>query len=192
MKNLLVTMAFIGLVGCTLTPQPTPNSEETPESSPVDSVNTCLFVDRVQLSDERCAAEFWFHYWAQTEQLPWPKRLSLIEGMEDHPIELLQKVILSQPVNTPYKARLRAQHWFAELSEYLTPEYQHQLNVIIVKPSEQMLEFESAISLLSKVNNSKDKTIERQDAQIKKLRAQLEALLNIESNLMHQEEDPQP
>ena len=104
---------------------------------------------------------------------------------------LLQKVILSQPVNTPYKARLRAQHWFEQLLPALSPANQQRLKAIIHKPSEHMLEFESAVTLLSKMNNGQDKTIEAQENQINELKAQLEALLNIESNLMSQEEETQ-
>ena len=41
------------------------------------------------------------------------------------------------------------------------------------------------------MNNGQDKTIEAQENQINELKAQLEALLNIESNLMSQEEETQ-
>ena len=65
------------------------------------------------------------------------------------------------------------------------------MKAIIHKPSEHMLEFESAVTLLSKMNNGQDKTIKAQENQINELKAQLEALLNIESNLMSQEEETQ-
>lgn len=190
MKKYAAVMAALLLSGCQLIPQ-----NQTSTEGQVEVVNAstggpdCVFVTSALVDAARCDISFWLDYWAQVDQLPWPTRLSLIEELGDQPDEVLQKVILSQPVNTPYKARLRAQHWFEGLYPELSDVSQKQLTAIVAKPSEHMLEFESAITVLSKINNGQDKTIATQEQQINELKAQLEALLNIESNLMNQEEE---
>ncbi|GGF71390.1 hypothetical protein [Alteromonas lipolytica] len=192
MRQYAAISAALLLTGCTLTPAKEDKTELTvTQPQPQVSVADCIFTASDNLDPARCELSFWLDYWAQVEQMGWPKRESLIEQLNDTPDALLQKVILSQPVNTPYKARLRAQHWFEQLLPALTEANQQRLSAIIQKPSEHMLEFESAITLLSKVNNGQDKTIEAQEQQISELKAQLEALLKIESNLMSQEEETQ-
>ena len=62
---------------------------------------------------------------------------------------------------------------------------------MVAKPSGHMLELESAVTILSNINNQQDKTLTSQEQQIQQLKAQLEALMNIESNLMNQEEAEQ-
>jgi hypothetical protein len=192
MKHFAALSAALILTGCTLTPDKEPQTQPDNYQPAVELTNNdCVFQSGAQLDPARCDLGFWLDYWAQVDQMTWPKRESLIEQLGDSPDMLLQKVILSQPVNTPYKARLRAQHWFEQLLVALTPQNQQRLKAIIHKPSEHMLEFESAVTLLSKMNNGQDKTIEAQENQINELKAQLEALLNIESNLMSQEEETQ-
>ena len=192
MKKYAAMSAALILTGCSLTPEKEGQIQPESHQAAVESIsNDCVFQSNGRLDPARCEIGFWLDYWAQVEQMTWPKRESLIEQLGDTPDQLLQKVILSQPVNTPYKARLRAQHWFEQLLPALTIANQQRLSAIIHKPSEHMLEFESAVTLLSKMNNGQDKTIKAQENQISELKAQLEALLNIESNLMSQEEETQ-
>lgn len=192
MKQYAAICAALILSGCALTPENEDKAlPESIQSEIVPEDGDCVFQAVQYMDPARCELGFWLDYWAQIDQMTWPKRESLIEQLGDTPDQLLQKVILSQPVNTPYKARLRAQHWFEQLLPALSGMNQRRLAVIIHKPSEHMLEFESAVTLLSKMSNGRDKTIKAQENQISELKAQLEALLNIESNLMSQEEETQ-
>ena len=138
-----------------------------------------------------CEIDYWQDYWIQVDKVSWPERQTLIDSMDDTPDQLLKKIILSQPVNTPYKARLRAQHWIEQLYPWLAAGVQSWLETVVGKPSSHMLELESAVTILSNMNNQQDKTLTQQERQIQKLKAQLEALMKIESNLMNQEETEQ-
>jgi hypothetical protein len=86
---------------------------------------------------------------------------------------------------------LRAQHWIEQLYPWLAAGAQSWLETVVSKPSGHMLELESAVTILSNMNNQQDKTLTQQERQIQKLKAQLEALMKIESNLMNQEETEQ-
>jgi uncharacterized coiled-coil protein SlyX len=67
------------------------------------------------------------------------------------------------------------------------------LDILIFQPSQQLLEMESAITILSKVNGRQEKTITAQEAQIAKKnkeiedqRKQVEQLLDIEASMVNQ------
>ena len=192
MKRYGVLVVFIGLSGCQLLPsEPTVTDVSDNTDAPQMVVESdCVFA--VEPKDEaRCELDFWQDYWIQIDKLSWPDRQALIESLADTPDQLLQKIILSQPVNTPYKARLRAQHWVEQVTPSLSASAQNWLNTVVAKPSGHMLELESAVTILSNINNQQDKTLTSQEQQIQQLKAQLEALMNIESNLMNQEEAEQ-
>ena len=192
MKHYAALGAALILTGCTLTPEKELQTQSDNYQPAVESATSdCVFQSEVPLDPARCDLGFWLDYWAQVDQMTWPKRESLIEQLGDSPDMLLQKVILSQPVNTPYKARLRAQHWVEQVTPSLSASAQNWLNTVVAKPSGHMLELESAVTILSNINNQQDKTLTSQEQQIQQLKAQLEALMNIESNLMNQEEAEQ-
>ena len=194
MKQYAALSAALFMAGCTLTPDKDEKPVIRTSQPSVESHDEarCIFTaPSLTLDTAKCELDFWLDYWVRVDKMSWPNRETLIEQLTDEPDQLMQKVILSQPVNTPYKARLRAQHWLEQVLPTLTEPNQQRLIAVVQKPSEHMLEFESAITLLSKVNNGQDKTIAAQEQQISELKAQLEALLNIESNLMNQEEETQ-
>ncbi len=192
MKRYGVLAVVVGLAGCQLLPSTTTVtdiSENKMEQTKVVETDCVFLVE--PMDDARCEMDFWQDYWIQVDQVSWPERQTLIESLADSPDQLLQKIILSQPVNTPYKARLRAQHWIEQVMPRLTPGAQGWLTTVVNKPSGHMLELESAVTILSNINNQQDKTLTQQEQQIQQLKAQLEALMKIESNLMNQEETEQ-
>ena len=131
MKHYAALGAALILTGCTLTPEKELQTQSDNYQPAVESATSdCVFQSEVPLDPARCDLSFWLDYWAQVDQMTWPKRESLIEQLGDSPDMLLQKVILSQPVNTPYKARLRAQHWFEQLLPALSPANQQRMQAI--------------------------------------------------------------
>ena len=57
------------------------------------------------------------------------------------------------------------------------------LRVIVYQPNQELLEFESAIATLSKVNTSQSRTIEDQQRRLEQQQQQLEQLLKIEASM---------
>ena len=104
MKHFAALSAALILTGCTLTPDKEPQTQSDNYQPAVELTNEdCVFESDAQLDPARCDLSFWLDYWAQVDQMTWPKRESLIEQLGDAPDMLLQKVILSQPVNTKKK-----------------------------------------------------------------------------------------
>ncbi|MFS1704743.1 SlyX family protein [Aestuariibacter sp. GS-14] len=192
MKRYGIIAAVVGLAGCQILPSTTTVTEVSDNIQPpaIVAATKCVFLIAPQ-EPEMCEMDYWQDYWIQVDKVSWPERQTLIDSMDDTPDQLLKKIILSQPVNTPYKARLRAQHWIEQLYPWLAAGAQSWLETVVSKPSGHMLELESAVTILSNMNNQQDKTLTQQERQIQKLKAQLEALMKIESNLMNQEETEQ-
>lgn len=192
MKRYGIIAAVVGLAGCQILPSTTTETEVSDSIQPpaIVAATKCVFLIAPQ-EPEMCEMDYWQDYWIQVDKVSWPERQTLIDSMDDTPDQLLKKIILSQPVNTPYKARLRAQHWIEQLYPWLAAGAQSWLETVVSKPSGHMLELESAVTILSNMNNQQDKTLTQQERQIQKLKAQLEALMKIESNLMNQEETEQ-
>jgi len=117
----------------------------------------------------------------------------MIEALPLDPKSLIEKVLLSQGDDTPYRNRLRAQKWIEELQMLTDKSMTQVLDILIFQPSQQLLELESAITILSKVNGRQEKTIAAQEIQlvekneeIEKQRKQVEQLLDIEASMVNQ------
>ncbi len=184
-KAVTAALAATFLVGgCAIIP-----AKPGAQSASVEDDTNCVFKRSVVTDEARCSLDFWIDYWSKINNLPWVKRQGLIAELASSPDALLQKVILSQPVSTPYRARLRAQHWLEQVMPSLTKANQARFTAAIAEPSNHILEYESALSLLSRSNRELSDTLSVQKQKIEELSAQLDALLNIESNLMSQKEE---
>jgi len=120
----------------------------------------------------------------------WLERNNKIKALSKEPKQRLQQILLSQGLDTPYINRLRAQNWLKELKPQLDDKMKQALELWIEKPSQQMLELESAISILSKVNTRQERSLtELQETlnvrtdEIQKQREQVQQLLHIEANM---------
>ncbi len=117
----------------------------------------------------------------------------MIEALPNDPKPLIEKVLLSQGDDTPYRNRLRAQQWIEDLQMLTDTSMTQVLDILIFQPSQQLLELESAITILSKVNARQEKTITAQeiqlvekDKEIEKQRKQVEQLIDIEASMVNQ------
>lgn len=185
MKRLVGLAIFATLSGCAVIDEFKTNSSEK-SSATTQQITGCWFNDvaPIEPMDNNCDVLYWLEYWVKADDTPWPQRAEKINTLGDGLEDTLHKIILSQPVNTPYQARLRAQHWIDEITPSMTPDMTRVLQVIVTRPSEHMLEFESAVTVMNRMNNEQDKTVLELQEQIKEQQKQIQDLLNIETNLM--------
>jgi uncharacterized coiled-coil protein SlyX len=113
--------------------------------------------------------------------------------MSDDARSLLVKILLSQPTDTPYNQRLRAQNWVVKIEGQTSPAMNVLLDQLIYQTSQQLLEFESAITILSRVNVRQQKAIteleqqlSKREQEIQKQQEQVDKLLKIETDLIEQ------
>ncbi|MGQ8366700.1 hypothetical protein [Glaciecola sp. 1036] len=190
MKKLFAIFLCVGLLsGCELTQQPAQIT--TTEEVPAPWL--CQSESAQGLMQEFCHMESWAKFYVASEEIEWPRRKEQIETLSDEPYDLMRKILLSQGTDTPYRYRLRAQGMITVLQEVVEDNFDDALETIIYKPSQQMLEMESAITILSKVNARQEKeldslnsTLEKRKVELEKQREQVEQLLKIEANMVDQ------
>lgn len=191
-KQFFCVMFLIwGLSGCALLEQfsaPEEPVENVTKEITKQEAKYCLVSDESELVDHNCDIAYWLTFWLDADGIAWPERREKIEQLGEGVFETLQKVLLSQSRGTPYQARLRAQSWANELMPKLTNNMQNLLKVLVYKPSQEMLEFESALTILTRINTNQSKELERQTEQLAEQQQQIEQLLKIEASMMQKKE----
>ncbi|MFC4698927.1 hypothetical protein ACFO4O_01975 [Glaciecola siphonariae] len=187
MKIVWIYLAVIMLSGCELLEQKMGPLKDA-------SVNKTTFLcetdEALETFEEFCQVRAWAEFYIDADQTPWSLRHESIKSLGDEPKQQLQKVLLSQGIDTPYANRLRAQNWLSDISSLMDERMNQVATVFVQKPSQQMLELESAITILSRVNARQEKTITdlqetlniRSD-EMQKQREQVEQLLKIEADM---------
>jgi hypothetical protein len=146
--------------------------------------------------ENHCRIEFWLQYWSQIEDIPWPERKEKIEILSEQEDDILKKVLLSQGKSTPYQDRLRAQRWVEIILPKLTQPMRRFITVALYYPSQGLLEMESALVTLSKINTHQSFNVEEQQTKLNeqqilldKQQSQIDQLLNIEASIMESIEE---
>jgi len=190
MKMLFVLLLTLALSGCELL---TPLKREPSEVVNLMSTKYCESQETMARFGKYCELNTWSDKLIFASTIPWPSRNDMIAALPDDPKSLIEKVLLSQGDDTPYRNRLRAQKWIEEIQTLSDKPMTQVLEILIFQPSQQLLELESAITILSKVNGRQEKTIAEQEIQlaeknqeIENQRKQVEQLLDIEASMVNQ------
>ena len=190
MKVLLILLAMFSLIGCGLLK---PLKSEPSEVVRLMSTKYCQSPETMARFGDYCELDAWSDKLILLSTISWPIRSDMIEALPNDPKSLIEKVLLSQGDDTPYRNRLRAQQWIEDLQMLTDTSMTQVLDILIFQPSQQLLELESAITILSKVNARQEKTITAQeiqvvkkDKEIEKQRKQVEQLIDIEASMVNQ------
>lgn len=168
-------------------PAQTENVEVEPQQQE-EATRVCLF-DQPELAFEHnCDLGYWINFRVEHDAVSWPKRRNMIAELGDGADDTLRKILLSQSKGTPYQNRLRAQGWADQLNPSLTSEMREILNVLVYGPSQEILEFESALTVLSRLNTEQLKELEKQKYQLEEKQQQIDQLLKIEASMMEKKE----
>lgn len=164
------------------------------DKSQLDQRSEQFCVDtELQTSDSNnCDLPYWVNYWIESNQKPWEQRKAEISGMGDSNIELFKKVLLSQGKGTPYQNRLRAQSWIEQLKPKLSPLMDAFVKRLVYDPSQEVLEFESALTILGRVNGNQSTELEAMQNKIQQQHQQIEQLLKIEVSMLEKREGINP
>jgi hypothetical protein len=139
--------------------------------------------------ENNCDITYWLKFWSGIEDESWPIRKKKIEALSNEKSDLLKKVLLSQGKSTPYQDRLRSQLWAELVLPELSHEMQRFIRVALYRPSQDLLEMESALVTLSKINTHQSSSIDEQKALLDKQQSQIDQLLNIEASIMESVEE---
>jgi hypothetical protein len=151
----------------------------------------CLSDDRDARIEHNCDLSYWLKFWIDNEAMSWSQRKESIKQLDNSLDNQLRKILLSQGSSTPYQDRLRAQAWHEQLRPLLTDAMREVLRVMLYQPNQELLEFESALATLSKVNSGQSRTIEDQQKKLEQQQQQLEQLLKIEASMADKTQEKQ-
>ena len=162
--------------------------------APIVSSNTIVLCEtslQQETFGDFCSLDNWLLFAFATSEMAWPERSAKINELGDDSRSLLIKALLSQGADTPYRKRLRAQNWVVKISTESSSAMKHILDELVFKNSQHLLEFESAVTILSRVNARQQKTIidlqaqlEAKQKEINKQQEQVRQLLKIETDLL--------
>lgn len=188
MRLVCVLFVLFFLSGCELLPhintQDRQQNQSVLNDDTLDMSKNCMNT-MSQVSPERsCGIADWLNYRNKLESLSWPQRDEEINRLKSDPNSMLKKILLSQGKETPYEDRLRAQTWITQLLPELSLEMQQFLRVMVYQPSQDLLELESALVTLSRLNSQLSQANEEQKLMIEKQNSQIEQLLKIEAAIM--------
>jgi uncharacterized coiled-coil protein SlyX len=159
----------------------------------VNEYELCVTPEQSETFTDFCSLDTWLVFVLEQTELTWPQRVEKIAELGEDSGSLLTKILLSQSTDTPYRNRLRAQNWVVKVSGESSSTMHKILNELVYQNSQQLLEFESAITILSRVNVRQQKTItelqtqlDAREQEIKKQQEQVDQLLKIETDLIEQ------
>ena len=194
-RKLFGLIAIFLLSGCELLNdqvQQIPQVEVVATDSQPDSL--CLTQIGEEQLGEFCDFRVWAQFMIDNSEIKWVQRLEIIETLNDEPVDVLKEVLLSQGRDTPYTYRLRAQNTITRLQTLVEPDIADALEILIFRPSQQHLEFESAITILTRINSQQEyeneqlqQKIDELTLELEKQREQLQKMLDIEATMVEQE-----
>jgi uncharacterized coiled-coil protein SlyX len=189
-KPMLLVVSVLVLSGCEVLQQKL--QHKAPVLTSTGSY-LCESESSVELFEEFCNVQAWSDFLIETDALTWTARNALIKSLSNAPKFKLQQILLSQGSDTPYANRLRAQNWITSLQPQMDEKMQQVLKLMVFEPSQQILELESAITILTRLNTRQEKTIEEleqtlsiRSKEMEKQRDQVEQLLKIEASMSKQ------
>lgn len=185
--KLMLILLLVTLSGCQLLNQQTPVPE--PEMGPAVSEQSAEPQDSatspevvLTLSDDAATLQAWVNYRASLlhNRALWRETLSDLS--EPDPVQMLQRIILQLHPDTPYLTRLRVQMQLAEQIAALPPGLAALISWDLTF-NQKLLETESAVSALTRLNAQQHDNIERLQKTNKDLQKKIDALTQIEAQL---------
>ena len=184
-SNFLVVLSTLILfTSCELL-QSLKTSKSTPDLETNQAI--CVWENSSETND--CNIEYWFRFWSEIEDISWSQRKMKIEALSEKDADVLKKILLSQGKSTPYQDRLRAQGWVESILPKLSQQMRRFILVALYHPSQDLLELESALVTLSKINTRQSFNIEEQQILLNKKQNQIDQLLNIEASIIQSIEE---
>ena len=187
--RILLMVLFLTLSGC----QQLSQQRSLPEADPLQPVTEQTTLPAatattapeevpLSLSDDPATLQAWVNYRASLLHSRAQWRESLTELVEPDPVQMLQRIILHLHPDTPYLTRLRVQMQLAEQIAALPPGLAALISWDLTF-NQKLLETESAVSALTRLNAQQHDNIELLQKTNKDLQKKIDALTQIEAQL---------
>lgn len=185
--RIMLILLLATLSGCQLLNQqrPTPEPAVEPQLTEQPAVTQDNLVSpevALSLSDDAATLQAWVNYRASLLDNRGLWREVLADVAEPDPVQMLQRIILQLHPDTPYLTRLRVQMQLAEQIAMLPPGLAALISWDLIF-NQKLLETESAVSALTRLNAQQHENIERLQKKNKDLQKKIDALTQIEAQL---------
>lgn len=184
MKIAVVLMSIFFLQACELLKLPYTKKDVT------DTGDNCVVDLNDGTSTGLCDVGQWLDFVIEHQSMSWQERKEVILSLGKSEQDILKKILLSQAADTPYQDRLRAQLWAEDIMPSLEEPLLSFVRLLIYQPNQQLLELESAIVTLNKMNLKHAEEIDVMQGLIERHQDQLEQLLKLETNLVEKVREP--
>lgn len=187
MKKVVVVAMLLWLTGCQLAPvavPPTetavaePESESVPLAEEVAAEATLVLA----LDEQASSLQAWLDYKQQILVDPEPERARLRELTEFDAVAQLQLALLSLHPDMPYLTRFRVQTQLAEMVSAFPPRLAALFGWELTF-NQKLLEAESAVSAVTRLNAQQQNTLDRLQKTNRELQKKIDALTQIEAEL---------
>jgi hypothetical protein len=187
MKTSLLLAGMLLLTGCQLTPPPEPVTPEPVESldaeaQPVQLPEPEPVATPLAISDDAATLQAWVNYRASMLNRVNEERELLNASTEQDDVWQLKRTILQLHPDTPYLTRLRLQMQSADQLATLPAPLAALLSWDLAF-NQKLLEAESAVSALTRLNAQQHDNVERLQKINKELQKKIDALTQIEAQL---------
>jgi len=187
MKNVVMVAVLALLWGCQLTPVTIPPVEEpivepVPDSLPLIVENEPEPVIELTLDDSAKTLQAWLDYKQQILVDPEPERARLRGLTEFDAVAQLQLALLSLHPDMPYVTRFRIQTQLAEIVSGFPPRLAALFSWELTF-NQKLLEAESAVTAVTRLNAQQQDTIDRLQKTNRELQKKIDALTQIEAEL---------
>ena len=187
MKAVFVSIALIMLNGCQLLPEPAvpepaavPVAVSEPTTEPV--VEPQPEPPLLRIADDAKTLLAWVDYRASLLHNVAAEREQVNSSAQQDDVWLLKRTMLQLHPDTPYLTRLRLQMQAADQLTLLPPPLAALLSWDLAF-NQKLLEAESAVSALTRLNAQQHDNIERLQKTNKELQKKIDALTQIEAQL---------
>ncbi len=190
MKNVGVLLMLGCLAGCQLTTLPTAEPNEVVNEPLIEVVPEVAEPEQEQpkpltLDDSAANLQAWVDYKQQVLLDPMPERSRLRALTELDSIAKLQHALLNLHPDMPYVSRFRVQTQLAEQVTALPPRLAALFSWDLTF-NQKLLEAESAVSAVTRLNAQQQESIDRLQRTNRELQKKIDALTQIEAELNQQ------
>lgn len=187
MKNVVMVTVLALLGGCQLTPVVAPPIDETVIEPVSDTVPLTEDVEVettavLALDDSAESLQAWLDYKQHILIEPEPERLRLRGLTEFDAVAQLQLALLSLHPDMPYVTRFRVQTQLAEMVSGFPPRLAALFSWELTF-NQKLLEAESAVSAVTRLNAQQQDTLDRLQKTNRELQKKIDALTQIEAEL---------
>lgn len=192
MKSLFILLVTLSVVGCQLPPHETAYPPVEPEivaEVPIDVEPEQEQEAPLMLADDQATLMVWlkFREWVLNSSMLQREQLQL---HDDEQVAAIQSSLSQLHPENNYLTRFRAQMQLAERLMVAPPELMALFSWELAF-NQKLLEAESAVSALTRINGELQLELEQQQARNRELEQQIEALTQIEARL-NQPESEEP